>query len=156
MDISVIIPAYNEEKYLATVLSSIKKNAPANLKEIIVVNNASTDNTEEVAKSFEGVKVVFEKEKGLTRARQAGMEASSGDLIASVDADSIVPDHWFETLNREFNSDPNLVLLSGPYLYYDTPRWQQWAVRVLYYGLLARFIYFFTRYMASGGNFVAK
>jgi len=156
MDISVIIPAYNEEKYLSEALTSITENAPANLKEIIVVNNASTDQTEAVAKSFPGVKVVFEAQKGLTRARQAGLLEAKGDIIAFVDADSIVPKHWFETLNKEFDADKNLVCLSGPYIYYDTPAWQQWAVRVLYYGMLAHFIYFFTRYMASGGNFVAK
>lgn len=156
MDISIVIPAYNEEKYIGACLGNIVRNAPENLKEIIVVNNASTDNTAAVASGFGKVRVVDEPQKGLTKARQRGLNEATGDLLAFVDADSLVPENWFKIINREFNGDPKLVCLSGPYIYYDTPAWQQWMVRHLYYGLLARLAYFFTGYMASGGNFVAK
>lgn len=156
MTISIVIPAYNEEKYIAQALHSIINSAPENLLEIIVVNNASTDKTAEVAATFEKVRVVNEPEKGLTKARQRGLIEAKGQLLAFVDADSLVPTGWFKMINREFESHPALVCLSGPYIYYDTPGWQQWMIKWLYYGLLARFIYFFTRYMASGGNFVAK
>jgi glycosyltransferase involved in cell wall biosynthesis len=156
MTISVIIPAYNEGKYIGACLEGIIKNAPENLKEIIVVNNASTDNTAAVASSFAKVRVVNEPQKGLTKARQRGLLEASGDLLAFVDADSMVPENWFEVLNREFNADENLVCLSGPYIYFDIPAWHRWMIKHLYYGMLAKFIYFFTGYMASGGNFVAR
>ena len=154
MTISVIVPAYNEEQYLAECLASILVSAPQNLKEIIVVNNASTDKTVQVAAEFFSVRVVNEPQKGLTKARQRGLLEATGDLLAFVDADSLVPENWFKIINREFGRDPKLVFLSGPYIYYDTPAWQQWMVKNLYYGLLARAVYFFTRYMASGGNMV--
>jgi len=156
MTISVIIPAYNEEKCIGACLENVIKYAPENLKEIIVVNNASTDRTAEVASKFPKVRVVFEPDKGLTKARQAGLITASGDLLAFVDADSLVSADWFKIINREFAADPKLVCLSGPYVYYDTPAWQQWAVKWLYWGILARVIYFFTKYMATGGNLVAK
>lgn len=156
MRISVIIPAFNEENYIAKTLERITQYASPSLLEIVVVNNASNDRTAQVAQGFPKVRVVNEPQKGLTRARQAGLKAAQGDVLAFVDADSLVPENWFKIIEREFSADPDLVCLSGPYIYYDTPGWQQWMVRWLYYGLLARFIYFFTRYMASGGNFVAK
>jgi glycosyltransferase involved in cell wall biosynthesis len=156
MNISVVIPAFNEEKYIGNCLHVILRYAPDNLKEILVVNNASTDKTAEVAASFPRVRVVNEPNKGLTKARQRGLTEAAGDLLAFVDADSLVQKNWFNIMNREFTADNKLVCLSGPYIYYDTPAWQQWMVKNLYYGLLARFIYFFTKYMASGGNFVAR
>lgn len=156
MTISVIIPAFNEENYISNAIESILSNPPENFLEIVVVNNASTDRTAEIASAYPKVRVVFEPKKGLTSARQRGLTESKGDLLAFVDADSLVPKYWFGVINREFSKDKNLVCLSGPYIYYDTPAWQQWLVRNLYYGLLARTIYFFTRYMASGGNLVAK
>ena len=156
MTISVIIPAYNEENYIGATLQSVVNNAPENLLEIIVVNNASTDRTAEVASGFDKVRVVNEPEKGLTRARQAGLNAAQGDLLAFIDADSLVPRNWFNVINKEFAANPALVALSGPYIYYDTPAWQRWAVQLLYYGILARMIYVFTKYIITGGNFVAK
>lgn len=156
MTISVVIPAYNEEAYLGKTLQSVIENVSDNVIEIIVVNNASTDRTREVAQSFGGVTVVDEQKKGLTKARQAGLNAAHGDILAYIDADTLVRKEWFEIINKEFKQNPKLVFLSGPYVYYDTPAWQQWAVKWLYYNLLARVIYSFTRYMASGGNMVAK
>src|SRR5207302_647488 len=86
MNISVVIPAYNEEKYIGQTLESVISNAPENLLEIIVVNNASTDKTSAIASAFPKVKVVDEPKKGLTRARQAGLNAAQGDVLAYIDA----------------------------------------------------------------------
>ena len=94
MRLSFVVPAYNEEAYLPACLESILTQidpatsglAPGTC-EIIVVNNASTDRTREVALRYPGVTVVDEPRKGLTFARQAGFAASTGDLIANVDSD---------------------------------------------------------------------
>ena len=154
MKISVIIPAYNEEKYIGECLENIIKYAPESVKEILVINNASSDRTGEVASAFHQVRVINEPNKGLTKARQRGLMECKGDLLAFVDADSHVPDGWFETINKEFTKDSNLVFLSGPYIYYDTSVLQRWMVKHLYYGVLARFVYLFTGYVATGGNMV--
>ena len=82
MDISLIIPAHNEELYIGPCLDTAIKNSRGKFKEIIVVDNASTDKTADVARARSGVRVVYEAQKGLTSARQAGLEASSGELIA--------------------------------------------------------------------------
>ena len=82
MKISFVVPAYNEEGYIAHCLRSILKEtagSKCNI-EIIVVNNAGTDRTSEIAGSFPGVRVVDEYRKGIVRARQAGFLASIRDL----------------------------------------------------------------------------
>src|SRR3712207_941901 len=117
MQLAIVIPAYNEEaligKCLTSVLAEVKRSgAPA---EIVVVNNASTDRTREIAESFEGVRVVDELEKGLVAARDAGLRATAGELVANIDADTIVPAGWIDTVLAEFRRDEKLVALSGPY-----------------------------------------
>ena len=64
MQISVIIPAFNEEKYIEDCLKILATNLPKEVIEIIVVDNASTDQTSEIAKKFRKVRVVREDEKG--------------------------------------------------------------------------------------------
>ena len=73
MRLSFVVPAYNEETYLPACLESILAQTREldEAVEIIVVNNASTDRTREVALKFSGVRVVDEPRKGLTYARQA-------------------------------------------------------------------------------------
>jgi len=176
MRLSFVVPAYNEEAYLPACLESILSQidlAPTNLPatcEIIVVNNASTDRTREVALRYPGVMVVDEPRKGLTFARQAGFAASSGDLIANVDADSRLTPNWvanvlstFAKSEAEAAANPDariLAAFSGPLVYYDlTPR-QRVLVHVFY--LTAWTTYAINRYilrvgsMVQGGNFVVN
>src|ERR1700744_2166859 len=102
--LSFVVPAFNEEAYLPACLQEILAQAAPfdDAVEIIVVNNASSDRTREVALSFPGVKVVDEPQKGLTYARQAGFLASSGDLIANVDSDSRLTPGWLDQVLTTF------------------------------------------------------
>jgi glycosyltransferase involved in cell wall biosynthesis len=152
---SLVIPAHNEAKYIAGCLTHALRSAPADLLEIVVVDNASTDGTAAVAQEFEKVRVVHEPEKGLTRARQRGLLAARGELLAYIDADCHMPDWWFPIAEREFGADSSLVCLSGPYIYYDLPYWQQKASEV-YWGTIARPVAATTGFMTVGGNFIAK
>ncbi len=162
MKISFIIPAYNEGDNISSCLQSIlKEGAQAKYDfEIIVVNNASTDNTREIAAGFPGVKVVDEPIKGLTRARQAGFTVASGELIANVDADTMLPPGWLKTVYKEFEKNPKLVALSGPFIYHDLSKATNVLVRI-FYGL-AYGSYIFNRFilrvssMLQGGNFVIR
>lgn len=156
MKLSVVIPAYNEEKYIGGCLQSLIDKAGDDIYEIIVVDNASTDKTAEVAKSFKGVRVVKEKRKGLTRARQAGLLASKGDLVAYIDADTQVKDSWLHRVKREFEKNPRLVCLSAPYSLYDVSKWKRVLVWS-YWNLLAYPTYMLLmKYMVLGANFVAR
>lgn len=160
MTLSFVIPAFNEERYLPVCLASILRETESlrDEVEIIVVNNASTDRTREVALGHPGIQVVDEPRKGLPYARQAGFLASSGRLVANVDADSRLPAGWVGTVLRSFAADPTLVALSGPLLYYDLTALERLWVQ-LFYGI-AWVTYAMNRYvlhvgsMVQGGNFV--
>ena len=162
MRLSFVIPAYNEEAYLPACLESIlvqTKNVPGGA-EIIVVNNASSDKTREVALSFPGVTLVDEPQKGLTFARQAGFQACSGELIANVDSDSRLTPGWVDLVLKAFDSQKNLVAVSGPLVYYDLLPRQRFSVKIFY--AVAFMVYIVNRYilragsMVQGGNFVLK
>ena len=160
MILSFVVPAFNEERYLPDCLRSIRRETAGinELVEIIVVNNASTDRTRAVALSFPGVRVVDEPRKGLPQARQAGFLASTGRLVANVDADSRLPRGWVAEVLRHFEDDPSLVALSGPLVYYDLSSRERVLVRLFY--ALAWMSYALNRYvlrvssMVQGGNFV--
>lgn len=155
MKISVIIPAFNEEKYIKYCLESITANAPACLLEIIVIDNACTDNTAKIVKKFKNVKVVRENKKGLTCARQKGLITAKGDLLAYVDADSVISNQWFNIVRREFRKNRELVCLSGPYIYYDLPNWRK-KVAIAYNNYFLASVSKLSKHMVLGGNFVAR
>ena len=150
--ISLIIPAYNEEKYLGACLEATIKNSGGDFLEIIVVDNASTDNTAAIAGSYPNVKVVREERKGLTKARQAGFKASQGEILAYIDADTQMPPNWSKLAKQEFEQNPKLAALSGPYIYYDSTTLQKLLVKLYWYTALP--LYWLTGYMIVGGNFL--
>jgi len=114
---SIIIPAYNEEKYLTACLKSVfNQNSPKSQYEVIVVDNASTDKTPQIARKFNKVILVSEPKKGLIRARNKGLDISRGKIIINLDADCIVPKGWLKKIKKKFQNNKNLVLLTGPYL----------------------------------------
>jgi glycosyltransferase involved in cell wall biosynthesis len=116
--ISAIICAYNEEKMLPGALHSLfaQTRVP---DEVLVVNNASTDRTREIAASFPGVTVVDEPRKGLTKARAAGRRAAQGDILFYMDADCRAPVRLIERMERRFEQSPKTVAITGPYHFYD-------------------------------------
>jgi glycosyltransferase involved in cell wall biosynthesis len=88
MKVSVIVPAFNEEKLLGESLRAIRLAMGAlEEAELIVCDNNSTDRTAEIARAA-GAKVVFEPVNQISRARNAGAKAAGGDWLVFVDADS--------------------------------------------------------------------
>lgn len=136
MKISVVVPAYNEEKFLPRLLTSLKNQTYKHPFEIIVVNNNSTDKTAEIAKSY-GVKVIFESKRGYGPACQKGFQTASGDIIARADSDYVVPKHWLEKIATEFASDPKLIAIGGPHYPLETSWWEN----VMFYPALLMWQY---------------
>lgn len=96
MNLSVIIPAFNEEKYIAQCVASIRRAIQANQArisshEIIVTDNNSTDDTAKKAEQA-GARVVFEPVNQISRARNTGAREAQGDWLLFVDADTEVPE----------------------------------------------------------------
>lgn len=114
--ISVVIPAYNEEKYLGSCLESLGKQSlpPA---EVIVVDNNSTDRTASIAQNFD-VRVVKEDKQGITYARNRGYNATKHELISRCDADTIVPEDWLEKIVSNF-AKYDIDALTGIAYFYD-------------------------------------
>ncbi|MDB4978697.1 MAG: glycosyl transferase family 2 [Candidatus Peribacteria bacterium] len=154
MTISVVIPAYNEEKYIGACLDSVIRFKSHRVTEIIVVDNASTDRTADIARSYPGIIVIQETRKGTGFARDAGFRMATGNILAYLDADTRVMEGWFETIEREFTK-PNLVCLSGPYWFFDLPTWQ--SVFLYYWWMtLALPAHAMAGYTVLGGNFATR
>ena len=161
-EISFVIPAYNEAKNLPDCLSSILAEVGCEQAqaEIIVVNNASTDSTRQAALGFPGVRVVDETQKGITFARQAGLAASRGRLVANIDADNRLPKGWLRKVLAEFENHPDLVCLSGPLVYYDLSRLKRLVV--WFYSRIVFLVYILNHRLlkvgsvVQGGNFVVS
>lgn len=156
MKLSFVIPAYNEEKYLGACLESVVKTAQTTSwpTEIIVINNASTDRTAEVAGKFPEVRVVDEPRKGLTIARERGLLEAKGEFLAYLDADTRLPEGWFQIMEETFKN-PKVVCVSGPYHYFDLAGFKRFFAELIW-NIVTPITYRLVGYMVLGGNFVAK
>jgi cellulose synthase/poly-beta-1,6-N-acetylglucosamine synthase-like glycosyltransferase len=162
MKISFVIPAYNEEVLIGRCIQSIQSALASGSynAEIIVVDNGSYDRTKDIASGHSDVRVVHEPRKGLTRARQRGFASSTGDLIANIDADTILHKRWLTIVMSEFARDENLVALSGPFIYYELSTWQLAIIQLFY---LFGYVFYLinknilrTGSMLQGGNFILR
>ena len=99
--VSVIIPVYNNEKYLKQAICSVLNQTCKDL-EIIVVDDGSTDNSSKIAREFKQVKYLRQDNSGPSSARNKGMAVSKGDYIAFLDSDDLYEAHKIETQVRVF------------------------------------------------------
>lgn len=115
--ISVVIPAFNEEKFLGETLNSLKEQTfPREDFEIIVVDNASSDSTSEIARVHGADKIIYESRKGTNRARQTGLEHCEGRIVAFLDADCLPPTDWLEKLYTFLHEHrEEFVAIAGTY-----------------------------------------
>jgi len=124
--VSILIPAYNAEDWIGyTLESAVGQTWPH--KEIIVVNDGSTDGTEKVAKRFASrqLKVVSAENRGLSVAVNHAYRLSQGDYIQELDSDDLLaPDKIERQMNALLEGDSKRTLLSSPwgYFYYRTRR----------------------------------
>lgn len=115
MKLSLIVPAYNEEKYIDKLLDSVIKQS-IQPDEIVICNNCSTDKTVEVIDKYKKIlpiKLVNENHKGINFAVETAWRKATGDLILKTDADSILPNNWVENIVNHFKEDPNLAACGG-------------------------------------------
>lgn len=126
--ISVIIPTYCEEKFLPACLGALKKCKTSGY-EIIVVDAGSNDKTVKVARSA-GCRVVNGKLDGVGAARNAGVKAAHGTVVAFLDADSIPCLGWLDLIEKTFAKHRDIDAIGGPtthgslrYAIADLPFW---------------------------------
>ena len=113
--ISIIVPVYNGEKYIEKCINSIRHQTYRNL-EIIIVNDGSTDNTLEICKKLQyddyRIKIINQQNKGVSNARNTGLEAATGKYIGFVDSDDYIEPSMYETMQKDlflYNADISRV-----------------------------------------------
>jgi len=99
--VSVVIPTFQEEKYIAATLSKLVKIKPS--IEIVVVDGGSDDGTVKVAKRFTD-KTYQIRERGISKARNYGVKQASGDIVVFLDADVSPPSNFVEKVLETFNN----------------------------------------------------
>ncbi|MDR2474637.1 MAG: glycosyltransferase [Bacteroidales bacterium] len=138
--LSVIICTYNREKYLYNCLKSIAENDFSPEHEIVLVNNNSTDNTENECVRFQNdyPQVVFryflEKNQGLSFARNRGIDEATGDVLVYVDDDAKVGDNYLKTIAGFLGENPRAMAVGGAiFPVYETqePNWMSHYTRIL-------------------------
>jgi len=153
--ISVIIPANNEAAHLGDCLASLKQQDFRGDWEIVVVDNASTDDTAAIAKSY-GATVIHEPKNDVTHARQAGFEAAVGDIIVQADADTTYPPGWLSHIADHFNTHPKSGALAGTYVYSQPPSWAWFEYLGRHLVNLIGSIFFGLPLLVAGANFAFR
>ncbi|HEX7705165.1 MAG TPA: glycosyltransferase family 2 protein [Thermoanaerobaculia bacterium] len=110
--VSIVIPCYNQGRYLAEAIESALAQTHARC-EIIVVNDGSTDMTAEVARRYPSVAYIEQTNSGVSVARNRGMEAASGDCFVFLDADDRLLPHCVETGLDVLRRNPTAVFARG-------------------------------------------
>lgn len=137
--VSILIPAYNAEKWLKETIKSALSQTWLR-KEIIIVDDGSADNTYEIAKEFESktVKVVAQRNKGASAARNKALSLSQGDYIQWLDADDLLaPDKISQQLKyNESGNNPRILLSSAFGKFYFRPQKAKFVANSLWQDLL--------------------
>ncbi len=113
--VSIVIPAYNEEKMIQKCLGSLVAQKTQQAFEVIVVDNNSTDKTYEIVQRYKdklNVSVIKETTKGRGAARSTGFKHAKGNIILSTDADTILPSNWIEKMTHAFKN-PQVAAITG-------------------------------------------
>lgn len=140
-EVSVVMPAYNEEASILKTLSCLSRSITNRSVEIIVVNNNSKDNTEAIVTST-GARCIRETKKGITPARNTGLAAARGKYILNADADTLYPPHWIEEMVKPLDNS-NITSVYGRFSFIPTAG-------------TPRLTYFFYEYAADFMRWVNK
>ena len=119
--VSVIIPVYNDEKYLANCIDSVLKQSYSNL-EIILVDDGSTDKTPEICEKYRGkyqnIRVLHKKNGGVGSSRNAGLAMATGDYVLFIDDDDwIEGNHIEELYNLLKKTDADIAVANFNYFF---------------------------------------
>jgi glycosyltransferase involved in cell wall biosynthesis len=119
--VSVIIPVYNGEKYLAQAIESVLAQTYHKL-EVIVVDDGSTDGTCGIAARFaSSVHYTFQQQQGAGAARNHGIERASGSFYAFLDADDLWMEDKLTSQMTVFESDPDVDMVFGQMEQFHSP-----------------------------------
>jgi glycosyltransferase involved in cell wall biosynthesis len=117
--VSIIIPCYNQGQFLAEAIQSLL-GQDYQQKEIIVVNDGSTDNTKEVASNFlHAIKYIEQENKGLSSARNAAILTANGDYIAFLDSDDVLLPGSIARRVEYLESHPDTAMICSDSIFFN-------------------------------------
>jgi len=99
--ITVIIPAHNEEKYIAEAIESVLEAEFDGKKQVIVIDDGSIDKTYEIASIYKGIKIIRTKHSGKSNSINKALKISKGEIIAIVDGDSFIDKDALKIMSKE-------------------------------------------------------
>ncbi|HRZ85776.1 MAG TPA: glycosyltransferase family A protein [Candidatus Paceibacterota bacterium] len=108
IEVSVIIPAYNEENYIGKCLESLKKQSYKNF-EIIVVDDGSTDKTKEIIKKFKKVRILSGEHKGPGYSRNIGAKNAFGKILVFIDSDMYFDKNYLINLIKPIKENKDII-----------------------------------------------
>ncbi len=132
-DVSVVIPAWNEENNIFRAVSSIAANRTSFNVEILVINNNSKDGTQKVLEEL-GIRNYFQAKQGITFARQLGLDVARGKYHLCADCDTFYPPNWIDQMIKPMEKDQNIVGVYGRYSF--VPPKSKSRLGLLFYELL--------------------
>src|ERR671912_965329 len=109
--VSVVIPCYNQAHFLGEAIESVLSQTYPHF-EIVVVDDGSTDNTQEVAARYPGVRYIRQENQGLAGARNAGIRRSNGSYLVFLDADDRLLPEALEVGLEHLNAHPECAFVS--------------------------------------------
>ncbi|MBI4033481.1 glycosyltransferase [Candidatus Saccharibacteria bacterium] len=112
LTLSIVIPVFNEQDYLADCLDSIcvQSELP---DEVIVVDNNCTDRSMEIAKKYPFVTIIKEPKQHQAFAQKTGFDYARGDILGRIDADTILPIDWVKKVKTAFAGQPGIAAITG-------------------------------------------
>ena len=119
-DVSVVIPAWNEENNIFRAISSLASNKTDLKVEIVVVNNNSTDNTQRVLEEL-GITNYFQPVQGIAPARSMGLNHAKGKFHLCADSDTFYPPRWMDLMIKPMMDDRDIVGVYGRYSFIPSP-----------------------------------
>lgn len=119
--ISIILPVYNAEKYVAQAIESALRQTYANI-ELIIINDGSTDNSEEICKKYEfdsRVRYFYQSNKGLSASRQFGIDLCNGMYFLTIDADDYISNNFVEKMYSKIIEKNADICICSWQVFYD-------------------------------------
>lgn len=146
--VSIVIPMYNAEKHIVSVLEAIFSQDYGGRMEVIVVNDGSNDRSRELIRGYESqgkIRVIDQPNQGAVTSTNNGFQATRYDFICSIDSDVVLHQDWLKKIMKEFD-DPLVGAVQG---YYLTPKGSSFLTRMMGYDVERRYDGIVGRYVSQ-------
>lgn len=111
MRVSVVVPTYNEERFIERTLRALRS---VRAHEIVVIDGGSEDSTLEIAKRYADILESSKSFDSPAKARNAGVKLSTGEIVAFIDADTVVSTSWLNAIISCFSKSEGVIGATGP------------------------------------------